>query len=192
MKDWHPNKYIPTKQNDFLKSFLGKRITRFIRYSCDPAENCAEEYLIKDDEVFSLAEGALLVCFENGKALGVSSDDGCRSVYVWNEKNDKDRGYDVKMEDDPEYFAISADDPQFSTPFWKSFVGKKLTRLDVMKNEEDDEEYCWLPNERALRFTFEDGSEFYVTYNLHQGRAEFTVIEKSQMIPIELYAIPIS
>ena len=192
MNDLEHASSTPTEHNDFLKSFLGKRITRLIRYSWWPAEKSGKDRLIDDKDVFSLTEGPLGICFEGGEVIGLGDDSGRRSVTVWNENDYEDRGYDAKLEDDSELFAVSADDPKFSTPFWKSFIGKKLTRLDVMKNKEEEERRPWLPGERALRFTFEDGSEFYVTYNLHQGRAEFTVIEKSQMIPIELYAIPIS
>jgi len=175
-----PPSNIPTKSIDLLRTCLGKRILRLVRYSWWPAEQVASHGDTRDDQAFSLTAGPLAICFEGGAILGLGSDSPLVSVVVWDEASMKKHDESSAMDQDEELFPI-ADSGRFAGAGWQHFAGQVLKEVIVLERAPKNAKEESRSRETGLRFRCEDGSSFVASHGLHDGSDDFSVLEESQL-----------
>jgi hypothetical protein len=181
----------PSKANDFLRSFLGKRVSRLVRYSWWAAEEVGSQCGILDEQVFSLTAGPLVVCFEDGAILGLASDPTLNSIIVWNEAARRSADRSTSLDEDDELYAIP-DSGRFAGEGWRNFTGRDLRGFTILKRSAMSLKEQERPSEVGLRFEFDGGARFVASHGLQDGSDDFSVLEGSQLPEIELEEIPIS
>lgn len=182
---------VPSKASDYLRGFLGKRVSRLVRYSWWPAEEVASQCGIRDDQAFSLTAGPLAIYFEDGAILGLASDSALNSVIVWDEAARRTSDSSRSLDADDELFAISDSGP-FASDGWQSFAGLSLSGLAILRRGAMSSKEQGRPSEVGLRFKFDRGASFIASHGLHDNSDDFSVLEESQLNGIELEEIPIS
>jgi len=182
---------VPSIASDLLRGLNGKTVARLIRYSWWPAPQVAIECGIQDDMAFSLTAGPLAIYFEDGTILGVSSDPSLNSVIVWDESARSACQNTTTLVDDAELFSIS-DAGKFATASWSQFTGLPVTSVAILKREDMNAKQRSRPSEVGLRFSFPGGKSFIASHGLHDNTDDFSVLEESQLLKVELDEIPIS
>ncbi|HEX7642968.1 MAG TPA: hypothetical protein VF472_12245 [Burkholderiaceae bacterium] len=182
---------VPSKSIDLLRSYVGKRILRLVRYSWWPAEEVASHCGTRDEQAFSLTAGPLAIYFEGGAILGLTSDPSRASVIVWDEAAQKASDGASALDQDKELCAI-ADSGRFAARGWRHFNGRTLSELAILKRAGKNAKEEARPREVGLRFRCDDGTSFVASHGLHDGTDDFSVLEESQLIDVKLEEIPIS
>lgn len=181
---------VPSNASEYLRSLLGKRVSRLVRYSWWPAEEVGSQCGIGDDQAFSLTAGPLAVYFEDGAILGLASDSAQNSVIVWDEAARRTNGSQRSLDADDELFAISDSGP-FASGGWRSFAGLSLSGLTILRRVAMSLKEQSRPSEVGLRFMCSSGASFIASHGLHDSSDDFSVLEESQLHEIELEEIPI-
>lgn len=175
----------PSLALGFLSALVGIRIVDLVRYSWWPVEDVASECNISDEQAFALTAGPLGIVFENGEILGLASDPSMNSVMVWNEGGRYISSPGATLEQDGELFPISAQDQEYAAPFWKKVIGATVVQLEVLKPKVMSIKKRELPSEVGLRFQLQNGLSFVASHGLHDGSDDFSVLEESQIVPME-------
>ncbi|NRR31965.1 hypothetical protein HSX11_17465 [Oxalobacteraceae bacterium] len=181
--------------NEEIKSCIGKRVVKLIRYSWWPKEDIAIECGIAKEFAFSLTAGPLEVIFDDESSLGVASDPGLNSVIVWREREPGGRAC-VKspLDTDAELFSVSADDGDYSSQFFGGVLNHKLIGFSILKKKLMSSLESELPSELGLCFIFEENLRFIASHGLHDGSDDFSVLmpnhledkQRGQLIEIPL------
>lgn len=182
---------VPSGASEFLRSLIGKRIARLVRYSWWPAEDVAIQCGISDQQAFSLTAGPLAVYFEDGAILGVASDSALNSVTVWDEASRRASSDYPSLDEDDELFPIF-ESGSFAGGGWPKFVGLSLNGFTILKRVEMNAKQRERPSEVGLRFNFEGDANFVASHGLSNSPDDFSVLEEYQLPEIELEEIPIS
>lgn len=169
---------IPSEATGLLKSYIGKKIVRLIRYSWWPDQEAAEQCAISDEQVFSLTAGPFAIQFDDGSILGVASDPGLNSVIVWNEAFRRREDASSSLELDQELFAISASG-RFAATFWKQLIGRRLTGIRILRRADNAPKESIRPSEVGLRFEVGDETSFVASHGLHDNSDDFSVLDPS-------------
>lgn len=180
----------PSKANDFLRSFIGKRVSRLVRYSWWPAEEVAGQFGIRDEQVFSLTAGPLIVCFDDGAILGLASDPTLNSIIVWDEAARRTVDRSTSLDEDDELYPIP-DSVRFAGSGWQNFAGLALIGITILKRDQMSLKQQERPSEVGLRLEFKGGTFFVASHGLHDGSDDFSVLEESQLPKFELEETPI-
>ncbi|MEO9382602.1 hypothetical protein [Chromobacterium phragmitis] len=192
MKDVINNPTPPSASFDLLNTLMGVKIIDMVRYSWWPADEVAAECNIREEQAFALTAGPLGIVFENGRILGLASDPAMNSVVVWDEGARRSTSSNVTLDQDDELFPISAQDEVHSAPFWKQVIGGTLAQLTILKRNIMSAKERELPSELGLRFQLQNGLIFVASHGLHNGSDDFSVLEESQLAPIELKELAIN
>ncbi|MBB5020657.1 hypothetical protein HNQ59_003982 [Chitinivorax tropicus] len=192
MKDLLNNPAPPSTSSDFLNALIGVRIIDLVRYSWWPAGTVAAECGIGDAQAFGLTAGPLSIVFENGQILGLASDPTINSVVIWDESARRSTLSSIALNQDDELFPIFAQNEVYATPFWKQVVGNTLTQLTILKRKTMSAKEGELPSELGLRFRMQNGLSFVASHGLHNGSDDFSVLEESQLAPMELVELMMS
>lgn len=185
------NPMPPLMAADYLKSFVGLRATRLVRYSWWPAEEAAVECNVDRSAVFSLTAGPLSVQFESGEIMGVASDPAINSVIVWDESARCHASLFSTLDQDEELFPISAQDELYASAFWREIVGSVLIELTVLKKRVMSAKEEGVPSELGLRFVFQNGKSFIASHGLHDGSDDFSVLEEKKISITELVELEV-
>lgn len=185
------NPMPPLMAADYLKSFVGLRVTRLVRYSWWPAEEAAVECNVDRSAVFSLTAGPLSVQFESGEIMGVASDPAINSVIVWDESARCHTSLFSTLDQDEELFPISAQDELYASAFWREIVGSVLIELTVLKKRVMSAKEEGVPSELGLRFVFQNGKSFIASHGLHDGSDDFSVLEEKKISITELVELEV-
>jgi hypothetical protein len=187
--------FQPSISSDLLKTFIGKRVSKLVRYSWWPKENVASECDILDEMAFSLTAGPLAVIFEDGDVLGVSSDPSLNSVVVWLEHGEDKKNQKIStLDEDTELFPINFDDSNYANSFWVQFNGLSLLKFSILKKLSMSAIEKELPSEVGLCFLFENNQRFIAAHGLHDGSDDFSVLQNKQLelnIAEQLEEIPL-
>lgn len=181
---------VPSKASDFLRSFLGKRVARLVRYSWWPEEEIGSRCGICDDQAFSLTAGPLAVYFEDGRVIGLASDPALNSVIVWDETARNATDSSCPLDKDDKLFAISDSGP-FARGVWRNFTGLSLDGLTILRRAVMSSKEQGRPSEVGLRFKFDGNASFIASHGLHDNSDDFSVLEESQLKKNELEEVSI-
>lgn len=176
---------IPTAARAMLSGLTGRKVVRMLRYSLWPLEEAAAGAEIDEMSVFSLCSGPMAVYFEDGIILGLASDSEDNSVVVRVECDAEGVLNKYAMEHDSDFFPIGSTDMRFSTPFWSSLNGLKLTRFELVRSSALNAIEQSRPSELGLCFVFENNQRFIASHGLHDGGDDFSVLELHQ-IPADI------
>ncbi|RRJ67452.1 hypothetical protein EHV15_06945 [Paenibacillus oralis] len=113
--------------------------------------------------------------FQSGLVIGAASDPSQNSVILWVERDDT--GYITKepIENDPELYAISALDKQYSNSYWTQIVGQKIRMVNIIKRNPQNALLAELPNEVGVEIVMDNGEKFILSYGLHNNSDDFSV-----------------
>lgn len=139
---------------------------------------------------FSLTAGPLAIYFEDGEIVGFSSDPSLNSIIIWDEAARGESQVNTLLEGDDELFPIP-ESGKFSTVFWAQIVGCRLIGVTILKRTDMTAKEHQRPGEVGLRFTFSRGKSFVVSHGLHDNSDDFSVLEESQLVVVELEEFPI-
>ncbi len=168
---------IPSRRIELLEAVCGYTIAKMIRFSWYPVDEAIEEYEIDKSDVFSLTAGPLLIYFNSGLVIGVSSNPSLNSVVLWVEKNEIGEAVDDPTELDDELFPIEADND------WIKFAGKTIASFKILRKKIISAKLAELPNEVGLLIEINDGNQFILSHGLHDNSDDFSVITKKQIDP---------
>ncbi|UOF16082.1 hypothetical protein IEQ11_05345 [Lysobacter capsici] len=172
---------IPTAARAMLSGFTGRKVVRMLRYSLWPLEEAAAEAEIDEVSLFSLCSGPMAIYFDNGSVLGLASDSEENSVVVRIERSAEGVLDEYALEHDSDIFSIDSTDARFSTPFWSSLNGLKLTRFELIRSSALNAVEQLRPSELGLCFVFENDQRFIASHGLHDGTDDFSVLELHQI-----------
>ncbi|CAJ0822899.1 hypothetical protein [Ralstonia flaminis] len=182
---------VPSAASELLRSFIGKKVARLVRYSWWPANEVGSECGIEDKKAFSRTAGPLAVYFEGGGALGVASDPALNSIIVWDEGK-RGAGYGAPpLDTDNELFAIYESGP-FSDIYWRQFVGLALSEFVILKRVIMNPKEESRPSEVGLRFGFDGGASFIASHGLLDNSDDFVVLEANEADEIKLFEFSMS
>ncbi len=168
---------IPSERINLIRHLEGQKLTRLVRYSWLPEDVAIDEYGIKKNQIFSLTAGPLLMFFSSGLTVGFGSVPSKNSVILWVEKDEEGKTIENPIESDTELYPIDANEHSC----WKSFLGKKVSAVKIIRQKPKSAKYTDLANEVGLTVIFEDGSEFIISHGLHDDSDDFSVIQKAQI-----------
>ncbi|MED4953415.1 hypothetical protein NYE69_01460 [Paenibacillus sp. FSL R5-0527] len=143
------------------------------------SSNAVEQCEIPEEEVFSLTAGPVLMCFQSGLVIGADSDPAQNSVIIWVEKDDTGYTTNEPLENDPELYAISALDKQYSNSYWGRIVGQKISMVNIIKRDPQNALLAELPNEVGVEIVMDNGEKFILSHGLHNNSDDFSVITDS-------------
>lgn len=154
--------FVATK----LAKLVGQRIVRASRLSYAPAEKAYEklheDYGIARSDLFADTDGGLDLWFEDGKGLGILSDDSAMSLHV-------DRLHPGDLPGDDEY-PIECDDPVYSNDYWRQLKGAVVRDIIVHRGSMKISRSEGRPNQRGLSFKLDNGLWFAVAYWLRKNQ----------------------
>jgi hypothetical protein len=154
----------PSHSLKLLQQIIGKRLVTLRRYSPWPKEETAsrpdEDYKdILPREVFSFTHGPLVLEFEGAPVISIIGNEETNSVEVC-----EDSFFPLSNEEDG-FFLVDATDPEYSDPFFASFIGQTLVNLTILKFID----MPYKPSEVGLCFIFESGKRFIATLHMSDG-----------------------
>lgn len=134
MIDQYKEQPTPSQSIPLLRTFLGRKLISFTRYSIFPKEEAGAEMEESPSRVFEGTEGPLGLTFEGAGILGVGEDDSLNSAIVWLDSDRNRRlGATPMNEKEGVLFPIEASDPVFSQAKWRDFVGDQLIGMSIIK-----------------------------------------------------------
>lgn len=181
----------PSAASDYLKSCLGLQIKEIVRFSWWPAADVYDEVGGIGSSAFAATAGPLAIHFVGGTVVGVASDPAQNSVVVWNEAGRTSTIFENSLERDGELFGISASDERYSSCFWRTIPGRKLVALNIFKRRMMNAKGSNLPSEVGLQFVFDDGESFLASHGLPDGSDDFSILEGSKLLELDLICHPL-
>ncbi|CAN7459273.1 hypothetical protein LJR118_003086 [Acidovorax sp. LjRoot118] len=156
-----PASMTPLQSVSLLRSFLGKELVSFTRYSLFSKEEAAAEIEKPVSLVFEGTEGPVGLNFEGAGTLGVGEDDSLNSAIVWLDR-DKDGQPDFSPMDESVsvFFPIEASDPVFSRTQWSEFIGDRLIGMSIIKENPINPRLYNRPCEIALCLNWQKNGKF--------------------------------
>lgn len=171
---------IPSERTNFLLNLRYRVVDKLTRCSLESAEEL-RKYEAKGRDAFSLTAGPLLIHFEDGLVLGMSSNPSLNSVVLWIEKNEAGKEIAELSEQDEDYTMMDAGDHSL----WAGFLNRKISNIKIIKWSPSNAKMEDLPNEVGVDFVFEGGGGFIAAHRLHESADDFSVISREDM-PEEL------
>ena len=168
---------IPSRRIDMLEAVCNYTISKLVRFSWCPVDEAIKEYEIDKSDVFSLTAGPLLIYFNSGLVIGVSSNPSLNSVVLWVEKNESGEAVDDPTELDDELFPVESDND------WMKFIGKTIVSFKILRKKVNSAKLAELPNEVGLLIEMNDGNQFILSHGLHDNSDDFSIITKKQIDP---------
>ncbi|PLT20495.1 hypothetical protein CXP34_03090 [Ralstonia mannitolilytica] len=176
---------MPSAASDFLRTFIGARISQLVRYSWWPAMEVALNCNVEDEQAFSLTAGPVAIHFEDGRILGMASDPSLNSVIVWDERRPAADRLGPPLDEDSELFPILASDERFSTKEWSRLAGLTLSALSVLKRKTMTAKQSTRPSEVGLRLTLDGGLSLIASHGLLDDSDDFLVLLGSDFVAAE-------
>lgn len=157
---------IPSSQEDLLRSTLGLKVKSVRRYEVN------DDYLdLQADDLFTNAEGPLLIEFGNGLILGFGHQPSLNSVTVWLEQDAGGQRRKEGILEDPDFTSFSIDSSAASNMDASKILGQGVTSWEVQRSEQ----YSGLPNEQALVLTLTNGEHLVIAHGLPSGSDDLKV-----------------
>lgn len=139
------------------------------RFSWWEGSDALEQCEIEEEDVFSLTAGPVLMYFQSGLVIGAASDPSQNSVITWVEKDDIGYTTNEPLENDPELYAISALDKQYSNSYWSRIVGQKIRMVNIIKRDPQNALLAELPNVVGVEIVMDNGEKFILSHGLHNS-----------------------
>jgi hypothetical protein len=175
---------VPSEAAELLRSLIGQRLVKLVRYSWWPGAQVAQECGSAPSAAFSLTAGPLAMTFENGLTLGLASEPSLASVIVWQDRDVGGRAIrEPTLDHDSELFPIDAADSEFSQPHWARLLNATLSGVSVLRRRPVNSLHADLPREVGLCLRFEGGLELLAAHGLHDDSDDFAVVTLDQIAP---------
>ena len=143
------------------------------------SSDAVEQREIPEEDVFSLTAGPVLMYFQSGLVIGSASDPAQNSVIIWVEKDDTGYTTNESLENDPELYAISALDKQYSNSYWGRIVGQKIRMVNIIKCDPQNALLAEFPNKVGVEIVMDNREKFILSHGLHNNSDDFSVIPDS-------------
>jgi hypothetical protein len=167
---------VPTRNRALLASCVGRRIVRLVHYAEESNDELLENKAyaarqVTRTQLFSMANGPLLVELDDGTKLCVASSEELVSVTV-------------EVADEPELdreweFRIDATDAEHSEPRFTAIMGKRIAAVRVLQEMVPPSERGKIvdrPREVGLVFDLDGGSSVVFSHLLVAAPNDFAVI----------------
>lgn len=172
---------IISRRKELLDKVKNIPISNVFRYTLIPKENFLKEYHLPEKNAFALSEGAMSFEFENNITLGFNSDVDTSSIIVWLEKTKECKHVDL-LEDDDELYLIDIKDSKYSTKYFSSIVGQRLTKYEIIKIETDNPKKWNHPREVGLVMHFSNNVEIILSHQLTKKVSDdFTILQWNEI-----------
>lgn len=172
--DADEKKKVPSRNLELLTSLVGATLTRLTRYSWWPTEESDREENVSPADVFSLTAGPVLLGFDTGLILCFGSQPSLISVTMWKDDAGCTSG-------DLELHAIDAGDPQHSRALFAQMVGRKVTRITLLKRAPKNAKWEERPREVGLIIRFDGANDLVLAHGLHDDSDDFAVLVREQV-----------
>lgn len=172
---------VASEQAELLRLMLGRRISSLIRYEWDSLAKAAT-MARPGWSLFRCAPGPLVVGLDGGVEVAFGSSPPTASVVVWLERDQagipSDRG---ALADQPDLYAIRAEDTTYGDRFVAGFVGSQLVGVEVWQRQATLAKLQALPRDAGVVLIAADGRRLVIGHGLHDGSDDLAVIEPAQI-----------
>lgn len=167
---------------ELLRTLVGARLTRLVRYSWWPKEAVSNECSIAPVAAFSLTAGPLALAFEDRYTLGVASDPSQNSVIVWMDRDAEGPARkSPAMDEDPEIYPIQASEREFAEAHWATLLNASLSGVSILRARPSNVLKSQLPNEVGMLLHFGEHGDLLAGHGLHDGSDDFAVLRSDQV-----------
>ncbi|NVB36411.1 hypothetical protein G6O69_01115 [Pseudenhygromyxa sp. WMMC2535] len=179
MNDW--SMAILSRRPALLRGLLGRRITKLVHFSSSSPREISDYHEVPAVDVFSFADGPLVLSVDSGLALGFGTQDSLNSVTVWTEQTEAGEEREDHAEGDLELLPIASTNGSLARPFWGRLIGHRVASIEIFVRRMEDPRYESLPNEAAVVVTVDDGNSFFLAHNLLDVSEDFLVLQEEQI-----------
>ena len=165
---------VPSAETDYLSGLVGLKITSMTRRTIGPIQELVDDYDIDPQDLFSLADGTLVVQLNNGQTTAFDVEPRQNSVVVWEVGTNETADHDSEFDD-----GCSVHASAFS--LWSRHLNQKIAFFEVLERSPKAARFEDQPREAGLVIGLDDGSEFLVTCGLHDDSNDISVIHRPEI-----------
>ena len=179
------NPRLPSEASALLKSLRGRRIKRMVRVlACDP-QYLVDTLAIREQQLFALGYGPLLIQFDDGRVLGLGEDGKRLSVLVWQDIDSVIDANHIKLGSAYEgSMSIDCEDSRFSEPHWAGYLEQDVVQVRILQFTRGDSAYMAerYPNQRGILLTVATGAELLISREIRtDGPAHLTITNEATL-----------
>lgn len=188
---WEENLHVvPSRNEPLLRSAIGQTIQSIARYADGGPEEvlASEAYRTRQTQpfqLFSLADGQIVLRMRNGDSLAFGGSEEMASVTV-------ERANETELRQD-DWCAIEADDTRYSEPVFARAIGHQIVGLRILKFEMKSTQTRVMspalerrPREAGVVIELDDGSGLFISQSMLPAPANLGIFPADALAKTEL------